>query len=518
MTRAGRSIAAAVLLATVLATIAPWAATSPAGAGATSSVQAPSVPGGSVPAYWLVASDGGIFSFGGAGFYGSTGGMTLNKPVVAMASTSDSAGYWLVATDGGIFSFGDAKFFGSTGAMTLNEPVVGMAATETGAGYWLVASDGGIFSFGDAGFFGSMGGQPLNKPIVGMTATPDGEGYWLVASDGGIFAFGDAQFYGSTGNLTLNKPIVGMTAMPDGAGYIMVASDGGIFAYGDARFYGSLGGSPLSRPVVAMAMTPDGDGYWFSDNNGAVSAFGAAGYYGSAPQVLNQPIVGMAEVAGTGIFSGSPYQSGSYGYDISVYQCANLPPDPHTIGVVEVDGDGTTFANPNPCLPEEAQWAGGGLNLYDFLYYGQASSGPAACQGDLACNFGFQQAQTTYGWAQSAQINTQVTWWLDVEQPSRFWSTALPENAQVVMGAMLGLRAEGINNVGIYASPGVWNNVVGDYQPDVPYWMAWYSGMGGPFNCANANSWTSTERLPTGPVLMTQYSDSVNGFDGDYAC
>ena len=58
----------------------------------------------SVPAYWLVASDGGIFSFGGAPFFGSTGGMVLNKPVVGMTGTADKRGYWLVASDGGIFS------------------------------------------------------------------------------------------------------------------------------------------------------------------------------------------------------------------------------------------------------------------------------------------------------------------------------------------------------------------------------------------------------------------------------
>ncbi len=38
-------------------------------------------------------------------------------------------GYWLVATDGGIFTFGDAGFFGSTGAVALNKPIVGMAPT-----------------------------------------------------------------------------------------------------------------------------------------------------------------------------------------------------------------------------------------------------------------------------------------------------------------------------------------------------------------------------------------------------
>ena len=80
-----------------------------------------------------------------------------------------TSGYWLVASDGGIFSFGDAAFYGSTGAMTLNKPVVGMSATPDGKGYWLVASDGGIFSFGDAAFYGSTRSMTLTKPVVGMS-------------------------------------------------------------------------------------------------------------------------------------------------------------------------------------------------------------------------------------------------------------------------------------------------------------------------------------------------------------
>ena len=111
---------------------------------------------------------------------------------------SGVGGYWINATDGGVFSFGNAQFWGSTGGMVLNQPVVGMAAHGTG-GYWEVASDGGVFSFGDATFRGSTGSIRLNRPMVGMAVTPDGGGYWLVASDGGIFAYGDAFFYGSTG-------------------------------------------------------------------------------------------------------------------------------------------------------------------------------------------------------------------------------------------------------------------------------------------------------------------------------
>jgi hypothetical protein len=171
-----------------------------------------SVSPGGASGYWEVADDGGIFTFGHALFYGSTGSMHLNAPVRAMAPTADGKGYWLVASDGGIFAFGDASFHGSMGGTPLNKPIVGIAATSGGKGYWEVASDGGIFAFGDASFHGSMGSQHLNQPIVGMSSTPDGSGYWMDASDGGIFAFGGAPFYGSMGGTRLNKPMNGMAA------------------------------------------------------------------------------------------------------------------------------------------------------------------------------------------------------------------------------------------------------------------------------------------------------------------
>jgi hypothetical protein len=246
--------------------------------------------------YWTVASDGGIFSFGQMGFYGSMGGKRLNQPIVGMAPTPSSNGYWLVASDGGIFAFGDAGFHGSTGNIRLNKPIVGMASTPDGGGYWLVASDGGVFAFGDAGFYGSTGNIRLNKPIVGMAATPDGGGYWLVASDGGIFAFGDAAFHGSMGAVTLTKPVVGMASTPDGAGYWLVASDGGIFAFGDAGFHGSAGNIRLTKPVVGMAATPDGGGYWLVASDGGIFAFGGTygGFYGSTGTIrLTKPMVGI---------------------------------------------------------------------------------------------------------------------------------------------------------------------------------------------------------------------------------
>ena len=245
--------------------------------------------------YRLVASDGGIFNYGESPFLGSTGGSTLNQPIVGMASTPTGRGYWLVASDGGIFAFGDARFFGSTGGARLNRPIVGMATTPTGHGYWLVASDGGIFSFGDAAFHGSTGALRLNRPIVGMASTASGEGYWLAASDGGIFAFGDARFFGSTGALRLARPIVAMTSSPSAEGYWLVASDGGIFAFGDARFFGSTGAIPLNQPIVGMVPTPSGLGYWLAASDGGIFGFGDGRFAGSAGGTpLNRPVVAVA--------------------------------------------------------------------------------------------------------------------------------------------------------------------------------------------------------------------------------
>ena len=309
--------------ASVTETVRPKGSTTPTtpGTGSTGGHGTPTP--NAAKGYWEVASDGGIFAFGDAPFYGSMGGKPLNEPVVGIAATpggngaasaSSASGYWEVASDGGIFAFGDAPFYGSMGGKPLNEPVVGIAATPTGGGYWEVAADGGIFAFGDAPFYGSMGGKPLDSPVVGIAATPTGGGYWEVASDGGIFAFGDAPFYGSMGGKPLNEPVVGIAATPSGhgavsdgaasGGYWEVASDGGIFAFGDAPFYGSMGGKPLNSPVVGIAATPDGNGaasassasggYWEVASDGGIFAFGDAPFYGSmGGRPLNEPVVGM---------------------------------------------------------------------------------------------------------------------------------------------------------------------------------------------------------------------------------
>ena len=258
----------------------------------------PPAPRPPSPGYWLAASDGGIFAFGSAGFYGSAGNLVLARPVVGMATTPDHQGYWLVASDGGIFAYGSAGFYGSTGALHLTAPIVGMAATPDGQGYWLVGADGGVFAFGDARFAGSTGGVHLNAPVVGMAAGPDAGGYRLVATDGGVFSFGSASFEGSAGGLPLVRPIVGMATPPagGGSGYWLVASDGGIFAFGAAGYHGSMGSQSLNRPVVGMASTASGAGYWLTASDGGIFAFGDAAFEGSTGGFpLNAPVAGIAD-------------------------------------------------------------------------------------------------------------------------------------------------------------------------------------------------------------------------------
>ena len=94
--------------------------------------------------------------------------MHLNKPIVGMAATPDGGGYWLVASDGGIFAFGDAQFFGSTGSIHLAQPIVGMAAMPDGGGYWFTAADGGLLQLRDQRPSTALRPARVSVRVVGM--------------------------------------------------------------------------------------------------------------------------------------------------------------------------------------------------------------------------------------------------------------------------------------------------------------------------------------------------------------
>jgi hypothetical protein len=249
------------------------------------------------PGYWQVAADGGVFTFGSAGFYGSTGSMRLNKPVVGMAVTPDRHGYWLVASDGGVFAYGDAGFYGSTGSMVLNKPIVGMMPTLDGHGYWLIASDGGVFAFGDAHFYGSAGGDNLAYPVTAAAPAFLGGGYWIVDSNGQVFSYGDARFEGQPPFAPGGYRVTGMAPTRSSNGYWLASANGNIATFGNAAYYGSEVGTSLNAPVVGMSTTIDGNGYWLQGADGGIFTFGDAPFLGSMGGLhLNAPMVGIAGV------------------------------------------------------------------------------------------------------------------------------------------------------------------------------------------------------------------------------
>lgn len=89
----------------------------------------------------------------------------IRGPVGVIASLDSPSGYWVIASDGGVFSYGGAEFHGSLGAIKLDAPIVGGVAVP--GGYHLIGADGGVFSFGKAIYPGSAAGRLGDGSAVG---------------------------------------------------------------------------------------------------------------------------------------------------------------------------------------------------------------------------------------------------------------------------------------------------------------------------------------------------------------
>ena len=224
-----------------------------------------------------------------------------------------------------------------------------------------------------------------------MAATPDGRGYWLVASDGGIFAFGDAPFHGSMGgdasttrrrdgrhpgrgrllagglrrrhlllrrrrllrvdrNIRLNQPIVGIDPHP-GRRRLLVHR----LRRGRLR----LRRCPVLRLLRQRAPAPADRGHHRRRRQRRLLVrrqqrrglrlrrrhLLGIGSAGAQPTGWAWP-----RPPGPADLTGSSYPSGSFGYDISNWQCPGAPsgppPSPRAIGVVEVVGSSKARSDP----------------------------------------------------------------------------------------------------------------------------------------------------------------------------
>ena len=223
--------------------------------------------------YGIVNSGGVIYGVNGVPSDHTLEHTRLNGPIID-ATPRPKGGVWLVATDGGVFSLGGAPYYGNVLGQVAPGTTRGIAATPTGRGYWIVSSDGHVFARGDAVHYHDLITDHVvpSQPVVGIAATPSGHGYWLVARDGGIFSFGDASYHGNARQSA--HPVVGMAAA--GGGYWITATDGGVFTSDNQQFHGSHGNDPPAKPIVDIVATPDGEGYWLLDKDGAVFPYGSA--------------------------------------------------------------------------------------------------------------------------------------------------------------------------------------------------------------------------------------------------
>jgi hypothetical protein len=87
-----------------------------------------------------------------------------------MAATPDGLGYWLVASDGGVFAFGDAHFYGREATGPGAQTIVGIAPSPYGRGYWLAGAKGQVFAFGSAPYEVPSSTKAPSAPIVAISA------------------------------------------------------------------------------------------------------------------------------------------------------------------------------------------------------------------------------------------------------------------------------------------------------------------------------------------------------------
>jgi len=119
MKKFAAALAVLALGASIVANAGPAGATASATPALVERAQAGSVvPGGPVPAADVGAPLG-------------SSPVAPNLPILGSRASAAS-------TTGSVLTRGDAGFYGSTGNIRLNKPIVGMAATPDGHGYWMV--------------------------------------------------------------------------------------------------------------------------------------------------------------------------------------------------------------------------------------------------------------------------------------------------------------------------------------------------------------------------------------------
>lgn len=255
--------------------------------------------------------------------------------------------------------------------------------------------------------------------------------------------------------------------------------------------------------------------------------------------------VGMALT--TGAASAAPVGGG--GVDVSYPQCPTALPAGQDWGVVGVNGGLPTRGN--PCLAKQLSWAAGSTGSVAAqprtqLYLNTANPGQlidristwptfgltpyGLCTGTNtdACSwqYGWERAQgSVTSFFEPAAVSAGLdpvpgdyVWWLDVETYNT-WQTgsaAAQTRNRVSLEGMAAYLASRGAEVGIYAVPDQWDEVVGSVTWDsglyrLPSWL--------PGATSADEAWRACAKrslVAGGTVVMTQYVSA--GLDQDVSC
>jgi hypothetical protein len=266
----------------------PACTTSGTATGAVAVVRNPAGSG-----YWILAANGGVFSYGGAPFEGSAAGQSYfaGQTAVAMAAAPSGTGYWILSASGGVYAYNVASHGAAAGqSYFAGQTAVSLWVDPAGTGYVILAASGGTYAY-NAPNYGSAAGQGYfaGQTAVQLVGSHDGKGFYILARSGGVYAYGDAASYGSAAGQSYfaGQRAVAMSVDAPGTGYWILSASGGIYSFGNpgAPFYGSASGQSYfaGRTAASLASTADGGGYWILSTaaKGDLYSYGDATYSGS---------------------------------------------------------------------------------------------------------------------------------------------------------------------------------------------------------------------------------------------
>lgn len=237
--------------------------------------------------YRVVTADGQVFERGNLPYCGGLNTSVLPARVISMASTPSGKGYWLLLSDGAVYAFGDARWYGDLrgggwkgGPAAPGAPAESIASSPDGKGYLVLSGDGSVYSFGDAAYHGSRGGLVNTGVPVGIAVDAKTGGYWIVTSKGVVYGE-HAPNRGSARALAGHSPVVGIAAQPRVDGYWLATANGHVYSFGISH---RSGVDPhVSSPVIGIAASPNGSGCWIATSSGQVLRMGGSRWYGQVP-------------------------------------------------------------------------------------------------------------------------------------------------------------------------------------------------------------------------------------------